>query len=1848
MKKAALYLLLINLIVITITCSKVPKKQISKEPDPAIISAYTSGIISRESTIRIRFTLDMVDESQLNRELEPSPIVFSPKIRGEALWSDPRTLEFLPEQGLQSGEDFTATVDLSQFVKDDQDAGIFSFRFSVLQQSFTIHVEGLETPSETDLGKLELHGTLTTADVVSTDEVGEALRVVQHRELHIEWTHSQNRLEHRFVVSGIIREEQPTPVLLKWDGEPIHVDQKGERTISVPSLSDFTVLEVIPIQSDEEYIRVRFSDPLKKDQDLEGFLWIKGIAELNFTINRNIASLFTGSPWPKEVTLNIEPGIRNSMGKKLKEGKTASVVFETLKPEVRFPGKGVILPTSQGLTIPIETLNLNGVIVEATRIYEDNVAQFLQINSLEGDRELRRVGKMVWKKALPVAWGPERKNQWIRTGLDLTSLVTGYPKGMYRLKVYFSPEQVEFHCTERADDEKWEVLNKNETQDEEEEESAWDYWEWEYDVRRDYYRNRENPCHPAYYMEFYDHDIAAYQNVLISDIGLIAKRGNDDSLTVAATSLKTAEPLAGVKLTAMNFQQQKIGEGTTGQDGFAMVSLTDTPFLLTAEKDNQAGYLKLDHGSALSVSHFDVGGAEIKRGLKGFIYGDRGVWRPGDPIYLTFILMDKDNPLPPGHPLHLRLINPRGQLVESMVKKESVDGFYHFPLSTNEDAPTGNWTAEISMGGVVFEKALKIETVLPNRLKMRLDFGPGRESLKSGKLQADLTATWLHGAPAKNLKAEVTVSFRSIPTRFRTHSDYTFDDPVREYGTETRSIFEGNLDTSGKGSVQAAVYAKNDSPGMLMASFRTRVFEPGGAASTDRFSLPFHPFERYVGIKAPKGDTARGMLLTDTKHKIDIAVIDVDGNPVPEAKVRAELFKIKWRWWWEKGEESLASYVGTSSFRPIESDEVEIRNGIGAWYFEVKYPSWGRYLIRVHDLEGNHITGKIVYIDWPGWAGRAQTEDPGGAAVLAFSSDKTSYRAGEKVSLNIPAAAGGRALVSIESSGKILSREWVEAEAESIKYEFEATSAMTPNAYVHVTFLQPHMQTKNDLPIRMYGVIPIMVEDPETHLYPVIESEDVFRPEEEAFISISEASGKPMVYTLAIVDEGLLGLTRFQTPDPWSHFYRREAIAVKTWDLYDMVASAYGGVLEQLLAIGGGDELESPEGMKAKRFPPMVRFLGPFKLSGSEKQNHRIDVPQYVGAVRIMCVGAHESSFGHASKEVYVRKPIMVLGTLPRVLSVSEEAEVPVSVFVLEEGIREVAVRIETGGSIEALGPTVQRIRFEDVGDKLINFRVKTAASPGKGKISIKAEGGAEKASHTIELNVRIPSEPVVDVHESEVPPGQEWSASFEYPGIPGTNSVTLEVSRIPPLNLTHRLSYLIHYPHGCIEQVTSSVFPQLYLDKLLSLDPVRAQEVQKNVEDGITRIRTFQTTEGGFSYWPGTNNSNEWASSYAGHFLLEAEKRGYAVPPSVLDKWIRYLRMTARSWTTGSRESGLQQAYRLYCLALSGKPSLGAMNRLRENGDLLEVARWRLAAAYYLTGQPEIARALTATPAGLISAYRELSGTFGSDLRDKAMVLEAAVVSNQTHKAEGLIEEMSRELAGEGWLSTQTTAYALLAMAKYAGFSGTPGSVNFSYIWKGGERQLIPLTSPLHQVLLLPGSGNGGSIMFKNESSVPLYPRVVVEGLPEPGMEKTSNNGLVLTVTYHDMDLDFIDAATFEQGTDIVAVVKVYNPGHKGALQELALSHLIPSGWEIHNARLDNTDFGRGSQFKYQDIRDDRVYTYFDLAPKATKTFYVLVNASYLGSFYLPLISVEAMYDASINARIAGQRIKVKRPGVQ
>jgi uncharacterized protein YfaS (alpha-2-macroglobulin family) len=1829
------------------------------------IAAYTAGYIPVESKLTIVLQEETILAMEEGKETDNDLFDFSPAIAGTITWLDKKTIEFKPAQRLNTNQTYRASFHLGKVLEVSNELKEFEFEFSTLKQAMEITVDNYKAGTN---NTLEVEGTLSTADYADNLLVEKTMQISQgSQNLQVSWTH-ENSTTHHFTMTV---PKGKGNLMIHYNGEAIGATEKDSKEIKIPNTNEFTLLNVLVDNEPDQFITLQFSDKIDPNQNLEGLITMSNAGatanvstyneygeeqesvpvsegKLSFMVENNSIKVYTGERYTDSRDVVISNGLKNSDGKHLKDIITYSVFFEDLKPAVKLTGKGVILPNSNGLIFPFEAVNLSAVDVRITRVYEDNMLQFLQVNSLEGSQELRRVGKLVVKKKVALQPnGVPARNKWNKYSIDLSSLIKAEPGALYNIRLSYNRNYSIYNCegdtTSNGEDDTYADTEADS------DEKDWDYYNSYDDYYDDYYyynySERNNPCSKAYY-----NNKSVNRNILATNIGLIAKRGNNGQITIFASDIITAKPLANVNIEAYDYQQQKLKMVTTNGEGTAVLETKQKPFVLIAKKGQERTYLKLDDGSSLSLSSFEVDGDVVQKGIKGFIYGERGVWRPGDSLYLSFILENKEKEFPENYPASLELVNPQGQVVQKLTRTKHVNGFYNFSTRTENSAPTGVYLAKVKVGGAVFTKNIRIETIMPNRLKINLAYNKEKIYSSDLSLNSPLEIKWLHGAPGRSLETKIDVSLSQMDTEFKNYKGYTFDNPAQNFYSETQTIFTGTTDENGLVNVNAQLNDTKNAPGFLAANFTIRAFEEGGAFSTDRFTIPVSPFTNYVGIKVPEPKDNESYLETGINHKVEIATVDEYGKATSRSNIEVKVYKLDWRWWWDNYNQDLSSYIGSNYYEPIYTETISSSNGKAHFDLRVNQPGWGRYLVYVKDTESGHACGKVVFIDWPSWAGKSPKGNEG-SNVLTVNSDKTEYKVGDKAKLLIPSPSGGKVLVNIENGSRTLLSKWIDTKEGTTEFEFTVTKEMTPNIYAFVHLIQPHAQTANDLPIRLYGVTALMIKDENTILKPQINTTAVWKPESQEVVKVSEADGKEMVYTLAVVDEGLLDITRFKTPDPWKAFYAKEALGVKTWDVYDNVIGAFGNAMSRILSIGGDDAANMKPENSAQRFKPMVRFIGPFHLKKGETATHKIDIPQYVGSVRVMVVSGYKGAYGNTEKAVPVRKPLMILSTLPRVLGPGEEVNLPVTVFAMEKKVKSATVSITTDKFAQVIEGSSQTVSFSGIGDKVINFKLKIKDALGVSRIKITAKGAGETASETIEIAVRANNPEITDAEEFVLSASKNLNTTYAPIGISGTNKAYVELSTLPAINLSQRLNYLVQYPHGCVEQTTSSVFAGLYINDISDLNAEQKKFIDNATKAAINRLKQFQTASGGLSYWPGLNTADDWGTNYAGHFLIEAKLKGYTLPYNLLDNWKKYQKQKAQSYVNNKNTAyygeDLTQAYRLYTLALAGSPELGAMNRLKEKASLSPEVKWRLAAAYALVGQQDVAKKMVYNIPVSSKEQSDYYYTYGSRERDDAMILETMTLLKDNNNGFLKVKSLAVKLGDNSyWMSTQSTAYCLLAISKYAKLNGNNSAIAADVKIGTESITVSDFNKTKYKMIELKNPNSSTPVKVSVKGSGNLFVRLVKQGIPKAGEETDKFSNLELLVNYKTLNSNAIDVTNLEQGTDFMAEVTIKNPGVRGLYKNLALSQIFASGWEIRNQRLDNITYLKGDVPTYQDIRDDRVYSYFDLGVGAVKTFKIMLNASYNGTFYLPGISCEAMYDNSISAHIAGKWVNVKRQG--
>ncbi len=1810
-------------IVAMVVSSACRKEVMSEQEATRWIAAYAPERISVNLPIRVEFT-DRVgpfySDTPLDKVLE-----FSPRLRGEVRAPSCRCLEFVPQTGtLRPGREYTCRVRLADLTGIDT-LRDFSFTFFVAERETKMQVTSVRV-DPADIKYMRVEGFLMFSEPLEADRVDPKLLHcdLQGRAAHTAIEPTEDPTRFRFTLTRLKRDEKETRVHVSFNAEKLNFAAPEPQLIAVPGIHEFKLLAAERHDAAQPYIGLEFSAPLSAEQELDGLISIDRLERVRLERSGTNVKVFYDAKGLPDIVLRISELLRGRDGQLLGSEVVQHFEQEVIPPAVEIPLSGTILPDNRNLTLPFRAVNLAAVDVEVVKIYTDNVMTHFQENELRESYYLRRVGRLIYRRTVRLDDDPNRNlHEWQNFSIDLKNLFRQERGAIYNVRLAFRQAYSLYDRTEQngeldfpltngvtdRENEEWDVTRgytRRSAPD-----CNWDDYEW---------REEDDPSKPSYYM--CSSRMPEY-NLVASNLGLIVKRADDAQLWTAVSDLMTAAPLAGVRVTAYNYQLQEIGHGTTDSNGFADFRVRNKPFIVTASNGVSTSYLKVGDGYEKSLSNFDVGGKTNPQGIKGFVYGERGVWRPGDEVHLTLIVEDRQKALPANHPVTMELYTPQEQLYERRTLTRSTDGFYVFHVQTGEDAPTGRWNARFKVGGKTIDFPVKIETIKPNRIKIGIETD---EMLQApGHAACSVEARWLTGPVAGNLPAFLELMLYSNAKPFKEFGDYLFSNPLNSFSTEHLELASGVLDSLGRMTRQIELPEKEDAPGMLQANIIARVLEAGGDESLAARSVRCSPYRSYVGIRLGNKEFE-----TDSDLTFPVVCVDPQGKLQGRRKIEYKVYKLNWSWWWEGSADDLSRYVQSTSAEVVASGRLETAGGRAQIPFRVDYPDWGRYLVFVRDVRSGHATGGVVLLDWPEWRGHAGKGDAKASSMLSFALDKRSYEVGETATVYLPKSEGGRVLLSVENASKVISRRWVATRADrETAYKLPVTKEMAPNFYVHATLLQPHAKS-NDLPIRMYGVEGAEVVDRRSILDPEIEVPDEVRPQQEFTVRVRERDRKPMTYTLAIVDEGLLDITSFRTPQPWRAMNQREALGVRTWDIYDHVIGAYTGKFTKVLSIGGDEALRRAAG-KEKRFNPAVKFLGPFTLR-SGQATHKITLPMYVGSVRVMVVAAHEATYGQADKTVTVRSPLMVLPTLPRVLSCGDRVKLPVNVFCMDDGLRQARVSVSVEGPLSIAGKSALSLAFAAPSEQLAAFDlVCDPVRSGQAKITVTAEGGGHTASETICIEVRNPLPAVVTTSGKTLHPGEKYDFTWT-PFADGT--AQLEVAAMPKIDFTGAFAFVEGYGHCCTEQLSARAMYMLYARRFLP--EAEQRQAREALPKLLKAISSRQLADGGFAYWPGGGEANEWATSMAGEVMTEARRQGFAVADLYIRRWREYQQRMARAYRHKYEHAeDLVQAYRLYTLVKAGDEPVAAMNRLRESRALSRQALLRLAAAYAEAGKVEVARQLAARTGNCALATGAWF-TFQSPLRDKALEIETQLLAGDTDRALKLAREVAAEFSATR-CTTQEVAFVSAAMSRLAALFGN-AAAEVLLQPQGGKAVSLREIKGIHTLTVRPDCG---AVRAENKGDRDVFLSLTTRRQPQATeLPPASARGIAFDIRYIDTDGNAIAPERLTQGEEFYAEITVRQAAKERP--SLALTFAIPSGWEIWNERtVSESAIEPGD---YTDIRDDRISWYFGLNAGESRTFRARLRAAYCGRCLLPPTVCEDMYDTSCRAVSAGRFVEIAK----
>lgn len=1389
----------------------------------------------------------------------------------------------------------------------------------------------------------------------------------------------------------------------------------------------------------------------------------------------------------------------------------------------------------------------------------------------------------------------------------------------------------------------------------------------------------------------------AVARLLLTDLQLVVKRAGVGEATPQGTEVavwavdsRSLEPVRGVDVRLVKPSGTAVATCRTAGEGGCRLAVPEPgidpalPFALIAETAGDLTYLRFAD-LRVDVQEERVAGEPwgAERPYRAALYTDRGVYRPGETAHLAAIVRAEDDQAPPaGLPAVLKLIDPRGTTLTQQTLATNAAGMATFDQGFAAFAVTGRYEARLEIGErQVGQAYFQVEEFVPERLKV--DAAPAAESFRLGdRLGVEVAARYLFGGvPADH---RVDLSCELAPGTFtpRENADLHYGVWAAEEGLKPLGLgtVTGALDAEGKATLACA--GGEDAggfagPATLVA--RAAVFESGsGRTTVGTATAAVHPESFYIGLSSGADKAADG-----DEVEVRGKVVDWQGKPLAAARdLEIEILAVESEYGWAFDEDlGYDTYKVYRRIVPSQRRDLRAEGGEFRFVWEPRgdAESW---VVRVRaagtrartDLE---IAGDGGAYWWAPWETQVdQTPKPDRPTWLALDLPET-IRAGERVTVGFDAPYRGRALIAVETD-RMVETKWLEVDPGPVSWKFEL-DGFVPNVYVSALVLKDPLLDSPDafVPDRAYGVASARVEPAAFDQGLAIEVPAKVRSQSRLDVKLTLARQEgPAWATVAVVDEGVLSLTRFESPDPFAAIFARRLLGVETFETIGWTRLAP--------AAGSNDAAGGDQGEKLGRVQPVkpvALWSGLVEVPASGRVTLPFELPPYRGELRVMAVTAGAKKMGRAEARVTVADPIVIQATVPRVLAFEDEVEVPVQVTNVSGARREVEVTAAVSALGDADGdPPVRldgsasrRLTLADGASGIAVFPLRATEATGAARFEVKAVAGEVTVTEGHDLPL-VPAAPVERrLSRVELAEGANDLAPHLGDWLPTTERTTVWVTSNPYADVFDHVSHLIRYPYGCLEQTASTTRPLLVLGGFVrAIDPraVSEGEIEKMVRSGIDRILSMQTPSGGFAYWPGGTEPAWWASANATHLLIDAQKAGHAVPQSRIDDALEWMEERISSHYEqggGDRDDWYStgaEPYMHYVLALAGRPRKARIQRLIDGlprpalGERAE-HEWMLKAALYMAGDHRYERDLRRPELGPLRDDRDTGWTFYSDRRRRGFVLASYVDLFGREGAQPIADVVAEGLRGRGgwWYTTQELVWGLTGLAR---FLREPASDFEPPVLTVGGRAWPAVASPpgrpaSDRTFEVPRASERGavSLAVPAKGDGALYAIVTGEGVPTvPQRRPGGGEGLGLVRRYLKADGEEIaaDGASVVLGELVFVELELSNLAGE-RVGNLALVDRVPAGWEIENPRLGRDlrpewlDEDSLWAADHMDVRDDRIEVFGHLAQAETRLLVYAVRAVSAGEFAVPAATLEAMYDPRLWAQSEAGRTEVLAP---
>lgn len=1774
----------------------------------AVSLSYTSAKdeVPQLGNLVFRFSRSLARDSMLNSWDSADYISFEPHISGRFRWEGPDQLVFSPSQPLAPATTYTARI---------TNAVLKYSKFNKVEEGDDIrfHTAGLRLENSQVTWMLQDEGGRTAAPqldllfnyAIKPEELKDKLSIeVQGKkaDFTLLTVSPDNKIAVR--INGLGQEDKDLEAKisigkgLKPEGGRNATDEPIAADLSIPSPYVLTIQNVVSEHDGVEgMIRVTTSQQLT-GESLKSF--IKFDPDLAYTTQLSDNGLIIRSDkfdMEKSYNLTITKGLRGKIGGVLKEDYYTSIAFGELEAAINFTNtKAVYLSKKGGKNVEVQITNVPKVKLIISKIYENNLLLAQRYGYYPQETSARYTsyeGEGEYEGDYGDNGGDAMLGDVIyEKEIDTRSL----PKSGGGRLLNFSQFE------DRLPDFKgvYHVVIR----------STEDYW------------------------------VKDSRFISLSDLGLIAKEG-EDKLYVFTNSIKTAGPVDGVSISVYATNNQLIGTGNTNGEGVAEIAYTKKEFsgfrpaMVIAKTADDFNYLPFNN-TRVNTSRFEVGGKRSNpSGFDAFVYAERDIYRPGERVNFSVIVRDKQWKCPGEVPLKLKFLLPNGKELRSFRKSLNEQGSLEGNIDIATAAITGSYTLEVYTSNDVLlaSKNFSIEEFVPDRIRVSTQLN--KTFLRTGETATlSINAMNFFGPPAANRNYETEIQVKQkyfAPEKF---SEYDFS-LANQTSFFDKVVQEGKTDAEGNAFEEYEVPATYANMGVLQTGFYTTVFDETGRPVSRATTVDIYTQDVFFGIKRdwyyyfPLNQPVR----------LQLAAVNKDGNTV-SSTARIQVIKHEYR--------TVLTRSG-SYFRYESQKEdklmTETQLNVGATTVFTYVPrSPGDYEVKIYRPGAGSYVSRTFY-SYGSWGNTNTSFEVNTEGNIDISLDKKSYFSGEEVVALFKTPFSGKMLVTMETD-HVVSYQYADVDSKrTTELHLKLNSEHIPNVYITATLIKPH--EVSDIPLTVaHGFQNVKVEEKSRKIAVTIVAKKEVRSRTHQKVTVKAAPGSYV--TLSAVDNGVLQVSDFKTPDPYNYFYQKKALQVTAYDLYPLL---FAEMRTTLSSTGGDGELDLTKRvnpMPAKRVKVVSYWSGIKKANGSGEADFEFDIPQFSGELRLMAVAYKGESFGAADNTMTVADPIVISTALPRFLSPRDTVTIPVTLSNTTGKATSVTAGLAVEGPLKVIGGTNTTVALAAKSEGRAIFRVVADPVIAVGKVTVTVNGLGEKFTDATEISVRPPSTLQKITGSGSVSGGNSQRVTINTSDfIPGSTAYELVVSRSPALELGEHLKYLVQYPYGCTEQTVSAAFPQLYygdMADLMQLNQRSAQDktnANTNIIEAIRKIKMRQLYNGAVTLWDGGGTEDWWTTIYAAHFLLEARKAGFDVDNGLLETMLSYInnRLKTRELITyyynrdqNKKIAPKEVAYGLYVLAVAGRTNVPAMNYYKAKPEVLALdSRYLLSAAYAVAGDKRSFTAMLPSSFTGEESVPQTGGSYYSDIRDEAIALNSLIdVDPGNAQIPVMIRHVSSKLKSRRWLSTQERAFAFLAIGKHARAANQSTAtaeirVNGKTVakvdggqWRGNAKAL---------------GGNAIEIVTKGNGR--LYYYWQAEGISASGAYKEEDSYLKVRRRFYDRFGTAITGNTFKQN-ELVIIGITLERSFSTPIENVVITDLLPAGFEIENPRtkeIPGMDWIKDAATPTAlDVRDDRIHFFVD-ANSNKQVYYYAVRAVSPGNYKMGPVSADAMYNGEYHS---------------